>query len=88
MQATRRAGAFLAITASVSSTYKNSATSRTSFWKMALSTTNTIPLETEKTGQQEITGVFTAAGGPAATGSSNRSPGSHLAADLNFSRYW
>lgn len=43
-----RAGAFLAITASVNSTYRNSATSRTSFWKMALSTTNTIPLEQQR----------------------------------------
>lgn len=45
LHATTRAGAFLVITASVNNTYKNSATSLTSFWKIALSTTNTIALK-------------------------------------------
>lgn len=44
LQATNRVGAFLAITVSVNNTYRNSATSLTSFWKMALSTTNTMAL--------------------------------------------
>lgn len=83
-----KAGAFLAITASVNSTYKNSATSRTSFWKMALSTTNTIPLQTEKMGKHEVTGIFLTTVVIVTVGYSNRSPCSHLAADLNFSRYW
>lgn len=45
LHATRSAGAFLEITVSVNKTYRNSATSLTSFWKIALSTTNTIALQ-------------------------------------------
>lgn len=48
LHATRRDGEFLEITVSVNRTYRNSATSLTSFWKIALSTTNTIALKRRK----------------------------------------
>lgn len=79
LHATRTVGAFLEITVSVNNTYRNSATSLTSFWKTALSTTNTIALEGIMKCDQDIISYHMRY--------SDRLPCTHLAADLNFSRY-